>query len=155
MQPTLEIGDMVFVQNVPFNSIRTGDVMVFNEPNPAGTGCTDFTVVHRVVNIIDGGLITQGDNRFTNPSPDEPGTWPPVPAECVRGRVIFVVPYLGRISELFPPPYNYLVIGLILIVVFLSELRSGGERVEHKETTPPSPGERKTVLLPLRRSPSE
>jgi signal peptidase len=128
MHPTLEIGDMVFVQNVPYDSIKIGDVVVFNTPNVVGTGCTDFTVVHRVVNTANGGLITQGDNRFTNPSPDEPGTWPPVPAPCVRGKVIFVIPYLGKISELFPPPYNYLVIALILIVVFLSELKAGGDR---------------------------
>ena len=51
----------------------------------------------------------------------------PIPAQCVRGVVVLAVPYLGLISMLIPYPWNYALVGLILIFVFLSELRPSGE----------------------------
>jgi hypothetical protein len=79
--------------------------------------------VHRVVAITPDGLITQGDNRITNPAPDEPGRWPPITAACVTGKVILAVPYLGLVSMIIPPPFNYILVILILIFVYLSESR--------------------------------
>jgi len=74
MVPTLQVGDLVITERVPFSSIHVGQVIVFQEP--AGTGmCPNpvgLTVVHRVVNVTSSGLITQGDDRKSNPTPDEP-----------------------------------------------------------------------------------
>src|SRR2546426_6481525 len=106
MVPPLGIGDIVVVQSVPFSNIHINDVIIYNPPVPSG-GCDSLVVVHRVVGISsDEGLITQGDNRRTNPSPDEPNEWPYVHSDCVRGVVMLVVPYLGKVSMLFPPPTN-------------------------------------------------
>jgi len=130
MVPTLQIGDIVITQRVQFSSIHVGQVIVFVAPDSAGA-CDGLTVVHRVVAITSQGLITQGDDRVTNPHPDEPGEWPPVPAQCVRGVVFLAVPYLGLISMLIPYPWNYALVGLILVFVFLSELgptEKGGEK---------------------------
>jgi signal peptidase I len=124
MVPTLEVGDLVVVQSVPFTSLYVGDVIVFDEPAPTG-GCTDIDIVHRIVNITSQGLYTQGDNRLTNPVHDE---FDPVPASCVRGVVLFSLPYLGRISEAFPPPLNYILVAIIIIVIFMIELLSGGKK---------------------------
>ena len=71
MVPTLEVGDLVIVHSVPFDSISVGDVIVFERPSTTG-GCLSEVIVHRVVEITQAGLITQGDNRQTNPIPDEP-----------------------------------------------------------------------------------
>jgi signal peptidase len=126
MRPTLEVGDIVVVQNVPFNNIHLNDVIIYAAPLPAG-GCRDLVVVHRVVGFSsDGGLITQGDNRGSNPTPDEPGEWPYVHADCVRGVVVLVVPYIGKISMFFPPPTNYILVAIILVFIFLSEFRRKG-----------------------------
>ena len=125
MVPTLQIGDLVITENVPFSSIHVGQVIVYQQPTSAGT-CPNpegLTIVHRVVAITSTGLITQGDDRRTNPYPDEPTQWPPVPAECVKGVVGVAVPYLGLISMLVPYPWNYALVGLILVFVFVSELR--------------------------------
>ncbi len=121
MVPTLEIGDLVAAQSVPFSSIQVGDVIIYSRPDSPG-GCGGETIVHRVVGITNKGLVTQGDNRVTNPRPD---SWSPIPAPCVRGKVMFAVPYLGLVSMLVPAPYNYLLVGLIILFVFLSELRRG------------------------------
>jgi signal peptidase I len=126
MVPTLQIGDLVITERVPFSNIHVGQVIIYEQPtNPGGT-CPDpggLTIVHRVVEITSQGLITQGDNRRTNPLPDEPYEWPPVPAQCVKGVVALAVPYLGLISMIVPYPWNYALVGLILIFVFISELR--------------------------------
>jgi signal peptidase I len=132
MRPTLEIGDLVVVQAVPYSSIKIGDVIVFAEPAPGG-GCLDIDIVHRVVNITSEGLYTQGDNRFTNPRPDEPDSWPPVPPECVKGMVVVALPFLGRISEAFPPPINYLLVAAIVLLIFALELYSSRREGEGKE----------------------
>lgn len=130
MLPTLEVGDLVLVHSVPFDAIKEGDVIVFARPDSSGV-CTSASeiIVHRVVNITAQGLITQGDDRSTNPVPDETNpSWPPVPASCVKGIVVVAIPYLGRITETFPPPSNYVLVAAILLVVLAVELRARPKR---------------------------
>jgi len=144
MTPTLKVGDLVVVESVPFNAIQVNDVIVYVTPTING-GCQGLVVVHRVVGISpDGGLITQGDNRATNPRPDEPGEWPYIHAPCVKGEVVFVVPYLGEISMMFPPPTNYVLVAIILIFIFATEFRYGGKREGEPQKTAqdgPTPGQ--------------
>jgi signal peptidase I len=129
MVPTLEVGDLVVVQSVSYSSLHVGDVIVFAEPTSSGT-CLSTVIVHRIVEVTSQGLITQGDNRYTNPRPDEPDSWPPVPAACVRGEVMFSLPYLGEISQAFPPPLNYILVAIIIVIVFLIEFVTGGRSGE-------------------------
>ena len=135
MVPTLEVGDLVITQSVPFGSINVGQVIIYQQPTFSGT-CPNpggLTIVHRVVGMTALGLITQGDDRATNPFPDEPSQWPPVPAQCVKGVVVLAIPYLGLVSMVIPYPWNYALVGLILIFVFLAELRpSGGREVDER-----------------------
>ena len=39
MRPTLEVGDLVIVEAVPYSSIHVGDVIVFERPDSTGA-CT-------------------------------------------------------------------------------------------------------------------
>lgn len=129
MVPTLQVGDLVVTAPQSYSTIHVGQVIVFQEPNGQGK-CPNpegLTVVHRVVAVTPSGLITQGDDRVTNPRPDEPIEWPPIPSECVKGVVVLAVPYLGLVSMLVPPPWNYFLVAMILIFVFLSELRGGDQ----------------------------
>ena len=151
MVPTLQIGDLVITENVPFNSIHVGQVIIYQQPTGEGV-CPNpigLTIVHRVVNITNAGLITQGDDRKTNPIPDEPYDWPPIPPSCVKGVVVLAVPYVGLISMIIPYPWNYALVGLILIFVFLSELRPSGEGKEGTAGTDavgPSGGQERQAL---------
>jgi len=128
MVPTLQVGDLVITEKVPFNSIHVGQVIVYQMPNAEGT-CPNppgLIIVHRVVGITSQGLTTQGDDRKTNPNPDP---WDPIPASCVKGLVVLAVPYLGLISMAVTYPWNYALVGLILVFVFLSELAPFNRRL--------------------------
>ncbi len=126
MVPTLEVGDLVVAQSVAFSDIHVGQVIIYVQPDGRG-GCAGLTIVHRVVAVTSQGLITQGDDRATNPLPDEPYEWPPITAACVKGVVVLAVPYLGLISMVIPYPWNYALVGLILLFVFITELRPSRE----------------------------
>jgi signal peptidase I len=139
MMPTLDIGDLVVAHTVPFDTIQVGDVIIYSPPIATG-GCLDLDIVHRVVNITSEGLITQGDNRASNsnPVPDEPLEWPPVTPECVKGMVVVALPFLGLITEAFPPPINYIFVGVIVLLIFAIELYSGrkSKKVEGVTSVP-------------------
>jgi len=150
MAPTLEVGDLVVVRSVSFSSIHVGDVIVFARPTAGGT-CGDEILVHRVVGIVsNGGLVTQGDDRQTNPVPDEPTQWPYVTADCVRGEVMMSIPYLGSVSTAFPPPYDYILMAAILILIFLIEFLGGKE--SNKSSTVALNGVDSVVILPSARA---
>lgn len=127
MRPTLEGGDMVVLQFGNIGDVRVGDIIVFNDPTFGG--CQDFTIIHRVVGVAsDGGLITQGDNRATNPVLDEPSGGPYVHQQCLVGKVVFVIPYLERLADLLPYPANYVLAALIILFVIFSEMAGGGKK---------------------------
>ena len=127
MRPTLEAGDMVVLQFGNISNVKQGDVIVFNDPTFGG--CEDFTIIHRVVQVAsDGGLVTQGDNRLTNPVPDEPSGGPYVHQQCLVGKVVFVIPYLERLADLLPYPTNYVLAALIILFVIFSEMTAGRKR---------------------------
>jgi signal peptidase I len=126
MVPTLQIGDLIITEKVPFSSIHVGQVIVYQRPTADGT-CPNPVgeiIVHRVLGITSRGLTTQGDDRITNPQPD-PGDL--IPASCVEGLVVLAVPYLGLVSMAVTYPWNYVLVGLILVFVLLSALRPSRE----------------------------
>jgi hypothetical protein len=124
---------IVVVQSVPFNNIHLNDAIIYARPLPIG-GCGDLVVIHRVIGFSsDGGLITQGDNRGSNPFPDEPNNWPYIHANCVRGVVVLAVPYIGKISMLFPPPTNYILVAIILLAIFISEFRRKPDKAPYND----------------------
>ena len=136
MVPTLQIGDLVIAEKVPFSSIHVGQVIIYQSPTGTGDVPQPRGHHHRAPGRQRSPareLITQGDDRETNPLPDEPYEWPRSPRQCVKGVVVLAVPYLGLVSMLVPYPWNYALVGLILVFVFLSELRPSGKEGEKVE----------------------
>jgi signal peptidase len=94
MRPALEAGDVIFVEDVPPESVEVGDVITYREGavEVIENGEADF-ITHRVVEVIetdDGRLFqTKGD---ANNAPDQQA----VAAANVVGRVSFHLPYLGH-----------------------------------------------------------
>lgn len=121
MIPTLETGDLVVIQNVSISSLHVGDIIVYGPP----CSISGLSVIHRVYSISSEGLTTKGDN---NPYTDQAGgiASQPIVQKCIIGKVVFVIPYLERLSDL-PYGLNYVLAALIIIVVLASEFYGGGE----------------------------
>ncbi|MDH3308212.1 MAG: signal peptidase I [Acidimicrobiia bacterium] len=83
MSPSLDVGDLVVVRNVPPGDVAVGDVIRFRQGQ--------LPVIHRVVMVEDGGaqivFVTRGD---ANNVEDEP-----VLASNVDGKVVLTIPNGG------------------------------------------------------------
>ena len=90
MWPVFTAGTLVFIQGVPKEELKVGDIIVWR--NATGGGFT----IHRIAELGDQTLVTKGDANFTK---DEP-----VPYERVVGRAWglfgrpFKIPYIGSIT---------------------------------------------------------
>ena len=131
MLPTLEEGDLVVVQPVPINQVSVGDIVVYTSP------CSEFgeAIIHRAVNVAGNGFITKGDNNgLTDQGAGLANA--PITQSCLEGKVVFVIPYLERLSEL-PYGVNYVIASLIVVFVLYTEIRSWRSADEGgKEATP-------------------
>jgi signal peptidase len=86
MDPALQTGDVAVVREVPPAEVQVGDIVRFRHEG--------VHVIHRVVEVQQAPegpvFITQGDanNRLD----------PPVPAERIEGKVVFVIRKVGWIA---------------------------------------------------------
>ena len=119
MIPNLNINDFVIVShNVPFNSLKVGDIIVFKTYGTDESG-QHVIIVHRVAEIVtdpsNGQKVirTKGD---ANPG-SIPGADYPIFQQNYVGKVVYVIPKLGVITDALHPPTNYILIGVILIVL--------------------------------------
>ena len=134
MIPKLNIGDFVIVShNVPFDGLKVGDIIVFRTFGTTDTGQHEI-IVHRVAQIVtdshgDRIIRTKGDaNADSIPSLDYP-----IFQQNYTGKVVYVIPQLGIITEALRPPTNYILIGLILIVL-IYYLRKKNEPPSNKKS---------------------
>jgi signal peptidase len=116
MIPTLNVGDIIVVKDKDsFKSLQVGDIIVFH--SPAGDG---RVIVHRIYSMtIDQygvAIYTKGDN---NPAPDG---WVVRESHYI-GKVVFTLPYLGRITSIIQPPLNYILILFFIVLIFVVELK--------------------------------
>jgi signal peptidase I len=131
MLPTLEGGDLVVIQSVPLTDVNVGDIIVYGSPCSAG----GESVVHRVVNITNAGLITEGAN---NPQTDQylrEIAVSPITQQCLEGKVMFVIPYVELLAYYIdanglPQWLNYIPSIFILVVVIALTLK-GDEGEKH------------------------
>jgi signal peptidase I len=58
MKPTLLPGDKIITEEVAFDKLRPGDIIVYNSPKNIR-----LNVIHRIIKRNTDGLITRGDNN--------------------------------------------------------------------------------------------
>jgi len=117
MIPNLNINDYVIVShNVPFNSLKVGDIIVFKTYGTDDSG-QHITIVHRVAEIVTAPINDQKIIRTKgDANPDSiPGADYPIFEQNYIGKVVYVIPKLGIITNVFHPPTNYILVGLILV----------------------------------------
>jgi len=93
MAPEMPTGSVIYMQEIPADRIKTGDVIVFT-PNDSRLDAERVT--HRVTDTREGNYTvefkTKGD---ANPSPD-PG-W--TPSYKIEGKRAFSIPHLGYLIK--------------------------------------------------------
>lgn len=102
MEPELSAGDLVIDMDVPYEQIRTGDIVTFRQ--------ADAFVTHQVIRREGNALITKG---FANNAEDKP-----VGPENYRGKMVASVPKLGRALVLFGSPVTLICMALVLFGLF-------------------------------------
>lgn len=132
MEPTYHTGSLIYVRDVDYRNLQTGDVITFMlDENTIAT--------HRIVGVVpdeeDPSVIryrTKGDANAA-----EDGSL--VHYKNVVGTPVFTIPYLGYVASYIQnPPGTYVAISagaILLLLVFLPDL-FGGEEEKKKEKEP-------------------
>lgn len=117
MIPVLEVYDVLIVNgHVPFEDIKIGDVIVFNRPSGH-----DRVIVHRVTSILNDDPKTIRTRGDANPG-SIPGTDFPITKEEYIGKVAYVVPQIGYVTQILRPPINYIIIVIVIGVMVLKQM---------------------------------
>ena len=127
MIPVLQVYDVLIVQgHEPFEDIKIGDIIVFNRPSGH-----DRVIVHRVAAIIDDEPKTIRTKGDANPA-SIPGTDFPITKEEYIGKVAYVIPQVGYVTQLLKPPINYII---IVIVIGIMVVKQMSKKKSEKELT--------------------
>lgn len=123
MEPTYSLGDLIYVKDVPPESIEVGDPITFvlNESLTVAT--------HRVV------AVDAENQRFTTKGDaNEVEDAAPVHFNNLIGKPIFAIPLLGFVSNWVQnPPGTYIAVGgglILLLAVFLPDIIGGFRKKE-------------------------
>jgi signal peptidase I len=130
MIPNLNVGDYIIIKHGggsssnsindnSFNKLKIGDIIVFKTPGVSAEG-EHKVIVHRVAQIINSDstneeriIRTKGDdNPYSIPYLDYP-----IKEENYIGKVIYTIPKVGLITRAIAPPLNYVIIGVIAIIL--------------------------------------
>lgn len=117
MIPVLQVYDVLMVQgHEPFEDIKVGDIIVFNRPSGH-----DRVIVHRVASIIDDEPKTIRTKGDANPA-SIPGTDFPITKEEYIGKVAYVIPKVGYVTQLIKPPVNYVIIVIVIGIMIVKQM---------------------------------
>ena len=116
MIPVLQVYDIIVIQgHDPFEEVEIGDIIVFDRPSDHNR-----VIVHRVVSITNEDpktIRTQGD---ANPG-SIPGTDFPITEEEYIGKVAYIIPQLGYITQILQPPTNYIIIAVVIGIMIIKQ----------------------------------
>lgn len=111
MKPTIPIGSTVIVHPIQESHIKVGDIIAFNSSKNSDT------VVHRVIDVKNENsslsFHTAGD---ANDSPDVDL----VSARNVVGKVYFIIPYWGYLSDFVKTKLGYVLLVILPAMIIIS-----------------------------------
>ena len=111
MEPNIAVNDLVFYQNTDIENIANGDVIVYKSKRPAEE---ERLIVHRVIDIADGYITTQGDNNAT---PDAA-----IEYENVVGKYMFKIGKVGAFFALMSTKWAPLIAVVIIWLVIIARI---------------------------------
>ncbi len=122
MEPTIKIGDAIFVKEVPEEEIKEKDIISFDEDG--------VIVTHRVVDIIEEDGVkkykTKGDNN--NTSDKELTTY-----DKIEGKYQFKINQFGLIIDILKNRFTLIALILIVVLVSLNKSRIDKKKQLRKE----------------------
>ena len=125
MIPVLEVYDVLIVQgHEPFEDIDVGDIIVFNRPSDH-----DRVIVHRVASILDDNPKTIRTKGDANPA-SIPGTDFPITEEEYIGKVAYILPQVGYVTQILKPPINYVLIAIVVGAMIIKQIRKRREETK-------------------------
>ena len=108
MKPVMPVGSVVVSKSVDAASVKVGDIVTYAQASDP-TGKTSPFITHRVAKVIQGtsglSFVTKGDANNTDDQN-------PVPASRIVGRVVLIMPSVGRVTQFVHSP-----LGLILLIL--------------------------------------
>lgn len=117
MIPVLQVYDVLIVQgHEPFEDIKIGDIIVFNRPSDHNR-----VIVHRVASILDDDPKTIRTKGDANPA-SIPGTDFPITEDEYIGKVAYVLPQVGYVTQLLRPPINYIIIIIVIGIMVVKQM---------------------------------
>ena len=132
MIPVLQVYDIIVIQgHDPFEEVEIGDIIVFDRPSDHNR-----VIVHRVVSITNEDpktIRTQGD---ANPG-SIPGTDFPITEEEYIGKVSYIIPQLGYVTQILQPPTNYIIIAVVIGIMIIKQFtgkKKDADDIVSKET---------------------
>lgn len=128
MEPEFSAGDLIVVREA--ENYQLNDIVVFQEEN--------VLVVHRIIQTDGEMITTKGD---ANEAPDEP-----VAVTAVKGKVLFRIPYAGKVVGFLKTPVG--TICMIVLAIVLIELPYRSEKKKDDE-------ERQKILDEIQRLKNE
>ena len=125
MIPALEVYDIIVIQgHQPFEEVQVGDIIVFDRPSDHNR-----VIVHRVESILSEDPLTVRTQGDANPSFIR-GTDYPITEEEYIGKVAYVIPQVGYITQILKPPMNYIIIAIVIGIMIIKQFTGKKKEVE-------------------------
>ena len=125
MIPALEVYDIIVIQgHQPFEEVEVGDIIVFDRPSDHNR-----VIVHRVESILSEDPLTIRTQGDANPSFIR-GTDYPITEEEYIGKVAYVIPQVGYITQILKPPMNYIIIAIVIGIMIIKQFTGKKKEVE-------------------------
>ena len=121
MIPTLEVYDVIVVEgNTSFEDVKKGDIIVFYSPAKYDLG-EERVIVHRVESIISEDPKTIQTKGDANPRAMKNVDYP-ITEKIYLGKVEYIIPQVGYITQILQPPINYIIIAIIIGVMIVKQV---------------------------------
>ena len=125
MIPALQVYDIIVIQgHQPFEEVQVGDIIVFDRPSDHNR-----VIVHRVESILSEDPLTIRTQGDANPSFIR-GTDYPITEEEYIGKVAYVIPQVGYITQILKPPMNYIIIAIVIGIMIIKQFTGKKKEVE-------------------------
>lgn len=129
MEPTYHVGSLIYVKDVDYKELQSGDVITFMLDE-------DTVATHRIVEVVPDENDPETLRYRTQGDANEAADGSLVHYKNVIGTPVFTIPYLGYFADYIQnPPGTYVAIAvgaILLLLVFLPDLfssdKNGKER---------------------------